>query len=209
MALPATDNFNRANGGLGANWTTVSTMAAPLISGNLVQTNLVSQDSAAFWNADTFPNDQRSQVIATKAITDTGKSVFAAVRVAAATKDFYAAGARGPLGASATLEIRKFISGTSTVLSTATKTINAGDLIMCEVIGNTLNAYVNGVLQGTVASGGQLLTGSAGIFIFVDTGADTDAQLDDWQGGGIPTADAAVASLSPTISRFVLSGTGG
>lgn len=55
--VSVSDNFNRANGGLGANWTTITGLSAPTISGNTIAAAL----SGAYWSANTFSDNQYSQ----------------------------------------------------------------------------------------------------------------------------------------------------
>lgn len=59
MALPASDDFNRANStDIGTNWTPQS--GSFELSSNAVLPNGSSAgtENAEFWNADTFGNDQ-------------------------------------------------------------------------------------------------------------------------------------------------------
>lgn len=53
--LQYTDNFNRANGGLGSNWQTAPTLAAPTISSNVVTTS-ASTEAGALWIGGTALN---------------------------------------------------------------------------------------------------------------------------------------------------------
>jgi hypothetical protein len=54
------DDFNRADGGLGANWTTITGTGAPQIVGNLVQPVAVggATGSQSLYTAITWPNTQ-------------------------------------------------------------------------------------------------------------------------------------------------------
>src|SRR5579863_1167033 len=60
-ATSVSDNFNRANGGLGSNWTTMTGTNAPQISSNLLQPGTANTVNAAFWTANSFANDQYVQ----------------------------------------------------------------------------------------------------------------------------------------------------
>ena len=182
MALPATDNFNRANGGLGANWAIIAGNAQ--IVSNVVQTEFVGTDSSSRWNTDTFANDQYAQITAVAAVTGTTRLVGALLRGSAVATTFYACSARGPLGASATAEIRKNIAGSTTVLSSGTATIAANDLVKGTVIGTTIALLINGVSNRSTTDS-AIASGSAGLFVFVDTGAETDAKIDNWEGGNV------------------------
>ena len=60
-ALTASDNFYRANGGLGSSWTTVSGTAAPQIVSDILRVGTPSAVNSAYWSASTFGNDQFAQ----------------------------------------------------------------------------------------------------------------------------------------------------
>src|ERR1700759_4338511 len=60
-AATASDSFDRANGGLGSNWTTVAGPAAPQISGNTLHAGTASSLNSAYWSASTFGADQFAQ----------------------------------------------------------------------------------------------------------------------------------------------------
>ena len=55
------DNFDRADGGLGSNWTTVAGTAAPQIVSNTARAGTASTLNSAYWSASTFGNDQFAQ----------------------------------------------------------------------------------------------------------------------------------------------------
>jgi hypothetical protein len=71
-AVAISDDFNRANGGLGANWTTLSGFGAPQISTNVV---VGSTEEAAYYSAATPAANQYVQ-----AFCDTSEG-FTAIRV--------------------------------------------------------------------------------------------------------------------------------
>src|SRR5260370_17585831 len=55
------DNFNRADGALGGNWTTVPGTAAPKIVSNTLRVGTASAVNSAYWSASTFSSDQFAQ----------------------------------------------------------------------------------------------------------------------------------------------------
>ena len=55
------DDFSRADGPLGSNWTTVQGTNAPVIAGNTVQPGTPGSLNSAYWSADTFGSDQYAQ----------------------------------------------------------------------------------------------------------------------------------------------------
>lgn len=211
MALPASDNFNRANGGLGANWSTITGWTAPQIAGNLVEPGAAGgTDSAARWNADAFGNDQFSQITVVNAGSSTNDVVGVVVRAAAAANTFYQALVRGPIGASCLIQVRKVVAGTITVLGTTLAPVAVGDTFRLTVVGTTLTATVNGVLRVEVGDS-AIAAGSAGIYLF-DAASVTSAQLDNWSGGTPAvtthtlTDSGSVAISSPSFLSIAITG---
>ncbi len=189
MGVLATDDFNRANGGLGANWTTATSSGAPQIDTNVVRTNVVATDSRAYYNAVSFPNDQYSQIVVVAITSNTG-AVSAATRVDSGTLSSYMARGTGPTGASAVLAIDKYTSGVFVTITSATKTINVSDVIKMESNGTSQTAYINGVAQLGPTSDSANTAGKAGVFVFVDVGNAVDAELDTWEGGDLAAGGA-------------------
>ena len=194
MALPASDSFTgSANAALSASWTTTTGLAAPMLNalGTGARTNAVTSDSGAWWNADAFADDQYAEIVVQACITDTNRCVGAAVRVAADANTFYAAICRGPTGANATAAIRKAVGGSTATLASGTRTINVGDTLRCEVTGAnpaTIKLLVNGTQQLSTTDSDIDGGGAAGIFVFVDIGATSDAVIDSWTGGNLTTS---------------------
>lgn len=190
MTVIASDNFNRAdNTSLGSNWTTLSSASAPRIASNAVEPlGTGFADSVSRWSADSFPNDQYSQVSITTLNTDTNKAGGPCARASSSALTHYVTFGRGPLGASATLALRKVIAGSSTQFSATTKTINSGAVLRLEVSGTNLTAYINSVSQAT-ATDSAISSGSAGLYLFADTGVITDAVIDNWEGGDLGGQD--------------------
>ncbi len=82
MSTLATDSFDRANGGLGANWTTDPgpvAWAAPTIVSN--RCDLTTDPSGAYYNAITPPADQWAQCTLTQVNTSVGDGTGPALRV--------------------------------------------------------------------------------------------------------------------------------
>lgn len=181
MSVLATDNFNRSNGTLGANWTTVSGQGSLNVQGNVCQVVSVGSDAYAFYNAATWPNDQWSQIKLTT-LNSSSVAAGALVRTASAANSFYSGMANGNFGASKTIDFIKYVAGTRTVKASTTATIATGDQLYIEAQGTTVIVKLNGstIITNTDTS---LASGSAGAGSFVDAGAQSDGQLDDWQGG--------------------------
>lgn len=190
-ALPAIDNFNRADGGLGANWTTVSGQSAGSIATNAVQVTTVGADAVQYWNADAFAADQYGKLKVLACATDTQRAVLIVLRAngSAGAATFLAAGVRGPLGATATVTIRT----DSSIVSSGTFTVNANDILRATIVGTTMTLYVNDVQAIQASVGGTIVDGSAGYHVFVDSGTAADARFDDFEAGNGTGASAAAS----------------
>lgn len=182
MTTLASDNFTRANGGLGANWTTISGFVAPQISSDVVITNAIGTDSAAFYSAITWPNDHYSEFTIVSNSTSSDATI-PIVRCSPSAATFYYALIAGPLGSGITVQIKSSIAGTHAVLSTGTATINTGNIVRLDVLGDALTLSVNGNSVLTAAGGGAVSSGSPGFWIYVDSGTITDSELDSWTAG--------------------------
>jgi len=203
----ATDNFNRADAGLGANWATITGAGNPLIVTNAVQTTAIGADSAARYTAVASPNNQYAQ---TKVIAydDSAKGHGPVLRAASAANTYYRIISKGPSGASALIEIHKFVATTFTSLTSVTATTALNDLIRGEVFNNTITGYVAGVRK-TVISDASIASGSFGIAVFADGGATSSSRVDDWEGGEI--VDEAVPTFynlfpKPTMQQPLMAG---
>ena len=60
-AATVSDSFDRADGVLGSNWTTVAGTAAPKIVSNTLRAGTASALNSAYWSASTFGADQFAQ----------------------------------------------------------------------------------------------------------------------------------------------------
>jgi hypothetical protein len=166
MALPATDNFNRADGGLGSNWTTQTGFTAPAISGNRVVSG--GGYGFAYWNADVFNDAQYSQVIYYTSGGEPGVTVRAS-------------GSRGywlylaSAGSNTTNIFRYDSNGNYSNLAGLGSQIGNGDTGKLTANGSTIEAFKNGVSIGSVTDT-TYSSGSAGI----EAGT-----LDDWEGGNL------------------------
>lgn len=198
MTILASDNFNRADGGLGANWTTQSGSSSPQIRSNLVEV-LVAGGAAgnAIYTAITWPNDQYAQVKILTLNTNLNKEASVWVRAITSEVTGYIFTAFGPFGSTATLKIRRFNNAALTTLwdSGASETIAANDVLRGEIIGSTVRLLINGSLRQSVVDGTPIASGSAGIGIHVISGATADSQIDDWEGGDFNT----ITGLRPAM----------
>lgn len=173
MPVIATDNFNRANGAPGANWTAVKN--ALTITSNTIAANALADDVLMYWSANSFPATQYAEL--TLSVVGAGARVGPAVRVSS-----------GPTGIfmsalSTNIVIRKVLSGTFSNLTTVTVTVAAGDILRAEANGSEFVFYRNGSpIYSTQITDAALQTGSSGIGGF---GNDLSTTGDTWEGGEI------------------------
>lgn len=86
-SLVASDNFNRANGAVGANWTeSTSNDGMNVVSNMVTSANAGSFDNAMFWNADSFANNQYAKIT----MTTISSTPYAGVIVRANASDYVA-----------------------------------------------------------------------------------------------------------------------
>lgn len=198
MAVLATDDFNRAS--LGANWTKISdTGAATIVSNHIEDTVSGDGDAYYVYNAVSFPLNQSSQV----RLTTVGGATFGAGAICRArstggsNKYLYTAFSSVN---STTVRVKKFVDNTDISLATFTvPTIAANALLKLEVAGNRLRVFLDNLQVGyNLYDGSIYTTDPAGFHIFVDSGATSQAQLDDWEGGSI---DDVVGYTKPNILR--------
>ena len=182
--IAASDNFNRANGGLGVNW------AKPLpaseqtlgIVNNQVTPDIEDAHCYAYWTRDTFSQDEYSQV----RMSNVGPWNGVIARAQSAIDRFYMAFVFG------TNDYRIYLrkDGLYYSLKTGnTETWVAGDIIGLEAAGFnpvqlTLLRNGNPVLTYTDTTE-NLVGGSPGIGIFSPSG--DHLAIDDWEGGNLGT----------------------
>ncbi|HWW00426.1 MAG TPA: fibronectin type III domain-containing protein [Candidatus Acidoferrum sp.] len=196
----ASDNFNRANGSLGGNWSkpTISTNNLVVIN-NQVGVDVENSHNYAFWSANSFNDDQYSQA----QITKIGPWTGVILRADAVQDRFYI----GFVFATNDYRIYSRWDGVYYSLATGSNvTWQVGDILRCEVKGSvdpvTVTMYRNGtaVLSWVSTGSGQVRTGgSPGLGIYSPTGQGLT--MDNWEGGNLPpdtTPPTAPGSLTAT-----------
>lgn len=181
------DTFNRANGGLGANWTTyqngVGTFIPPVISGNQSSVGTsASRNAWAFLATNTFSTDQFSQFTIVGDVASANTAYYAVVKL----KNTGPGGSQGYYcGIGGTNAVIGKITGTSTsnLTSTSVSAAAVNDVIRCDYIfaggtGNLSMTRNGSVILSTTDS--SITTGAPG-FGMVNNGAI--AAIDNWSGG--------------------------
>jgi hypothetical protein len=183
----AMDDFNRANGGLGANWAAVVGWNAPVIDTNKVRGvgGGVNQ-GAAYWAANSFANDQYSEATLTDVTTSyAGLCVRMQPGINGYTANIYAANSSS---------LYKWVNGVETFLGDFNRamTLVNGDVMRLEVVGATLTLKQNGVTRGTINDSTHT-SGQAGVYFYPSPGP---VFLDNWTGG--PTTGVNIVSALAT-----------
>jgi chitodextrinase len=191
----ASDNFNRADGGLGVNWAkpVPASEQTLVIVNNQVTPNIENAHCYAYWTRDTFSQDQYSQV----QISNVGPWNGVIARAQSTIDRFYMAFLFG--ANDYRIYLRK--DGLYYSLSTgSTETWLAGDIIRLEAAGLNpvqLRLLRNGnpVLTYTDATE-NLVGGSPGIGIYSPSG--DHLAIDNWEGGNLGLMGILGISVSGT-----------
>lgn len=170
MSLPATDNFNRADGPIGSNWT--GAIHGFQIVSNATTGDTNGANNLVFWNADTFNADQKSEVTVTAIGNGQGPAVRCNATGGGNGYIVYAAGT--------VIQLYEFTNGTATLVHDYSSSIAAGDVLRIEAEGTTIRVYKNNVQVGTDITDSTHATGSAGLYSGSDTGS-----MDDWTGDNL------------------------
>jgi esterase/lipase superfamily enzyme len=178
FAATVSDDFSRADGALGANWTTVPGTAAPAIVSNRVQPGTAGQLNSAYWSADTFGADQFAQAtLPNSSGSQYGPGI--AVRLNGATGYFLWYG-----NSAGVVSLWRMDGSSSWTLlaSSSALSVAATDVWRIEAVGSTLTGFQNGT-QVVRATDTRYSSGAPGVWLYY--GAN---QVTNWSGGDVPPA---------------------
>src|ERR1700729_969312 len=193
-ATSASDNFARADGSLGPNWTDVSDGGLAISSGAVIGT--VGSVTGDAWTANSFGGDQFSQVAVTSTQLSGGQWIGPAVRVQNSGQDAYVGFYYWNFGSPELMLFKRSGGGWAQISGAfAVSPLPAGTQLELTAVGSAISLYENGakVLSATDAS---ITGGAPGIMAY------GNAEADSWSGG-----DAATASYSVGGTVSGLSGT--
>ena len=175
----ASDNFARPDGLLGSNWTLgLNTLS---VYNNQVQSNTAgTSQTIAYWNANSFANDQFSKLVLSAAeINSTASGVGVCVRCSSTS------GGNGYVFYGLSVgyfQWGKVVDGTFTLFNQTGRVANVGDVIELDAVGTTITGLVNGTQIFSVTDS-DLSSGNAGISGY---GQGTDVMANNWAAGDLP-----------------------
>jgi hypothetical protein len=179
----ATDTFQRANGGLGANWTTVTGDSALQIASHLVEPSASNTNCASYYSGSSFNNNQYADVVIAT-LADSNSFLGPEARVDNASSNHYAASFSGAAGSVHNVGLYKAISGVAYLLgSNTTITPQIGDILRISCVGTDISFFQNEhlLLQETDAS---LASGFPGVGMFNVT-TIANSQISSFVGGNV------------------------
>ena len=196
--VSASDNFNRADGALGAGWTAISD-GAMSISSQQVDRDGRGRPRVTSGRRRRIPADQFSQIQVTSTPLSGGQWVAAAVRVQNGGQNAYAGLYYWNFG-SPELMLFKRSGGAWTQLGATynSGTLAAGTQLQVVAVGSTISFQQNGVQRISVTDT-SFTGGAPGIMAYGNSTAD------NWSGGSGSGGSTASYSVGGTVSG--LSGT--
>lgn len=195
------DTFNRANGTIGSNYSTVSGFNAMAVQSNGIRSSSASSLSAVSTLVKTFGADQEASL--TYTAVNSFDYVGPAVRLSASGGTGYVFSADG--FATGEGGLRRISGGTSTVIGAAV-TVSAGDRITLRAVGTSLIVLKNGVQQYSVTDA-TYSSGQPGVYGRWDNIGSTYG--DDFSATSLATASAGTIAVAGTGTSTLLVGTNG
>ncbi len=176
------DTFTRANGSLGADWQDISGTAYT-INGNLIQPNAAGAVTSIDFHRGELPAKQWCQIVLSSVTTTDDLFAGCMLRTTLGQWTGYWMSMKKGTGAGNGSVINRRDNGVSTNVTSEAATVwAAGDVLRGEADGCTLTIFRNDVqiLQGTDCT---YATGYSGLATYLNSGAATLAQLDNFQAG--------------------------
>jgi hypothetical protein len=197
-AATASDDFNRADGGLGAGWTDVSDGGLAIASQEVAGTAAAGV-SGDIRSAESYTSDQYSQVELTATQPSGGGWIGPMVRAQSGGQSAYVGIYFWNFGSPVLMLFKRADGGWTQLGATYNSgQLPAGTSLTVMVTGSTISFQQNGVTRITATD--TSLTGGAPGIMSYGTG-----QADNWSGGTATTGGGATYTVGGTVSG--LSGT--
>lgn len=204
------DNFTRANGGLGANYTTgiatgAITAIAPTITSNAIVGNTASAFQTAFYSAASFGNSQFAEITVGGAAA--GTTIYMAAANSSAAQAYYF-----QYNGNSQYALVRNIAATSIVVVNAVPgpTLAGGNTMRIETVNTPQGVWVSGIVNGAVVvwifdkSGTPLTGGAPGLGIF---GNSATASITNFAGGTFQIGSLGSNWIFPSGTMAISSGT--
>lgn len=195
--------FTQADGALAAPWVnsgwTGHGGALQVLSGR-VRSNAAITTELPLSVIDTvYPAHQYVRFTLPTLSISAGVTIYAMahLRIAAAPTQTYLRFYIGSVAGATSLNISSLVAGTETFFATATTPIVAGDVLTCEVEGDTARIRVNGVIRCSGVSGAVPAPGRIGVGIYYSAGAQADLEIDDLELGELNVARPVAVTSRP------------
>ena len=197
-AATASDDFNRADGGLGADWTDVSDGGLAITS-QAVAGTAAAGVSGDIRSAESYPSDQYSQIEVTSAPMSGGEWIGPMVRAQSGGQSAYV-GTYFWNDGSPVLMVFKRAGGGWTQLGTTYNSglLPAGTQLTLMATGSTISFQQDGVTRIT-ATDTSLTGGAPGIMAYGTGSADNWSGGATTGGGTAYTVGGTVSGLSGTV----------
>ena len=203
MTTLASDDFNRADGGLGANWTTLASALAPQIVSNQAAGPASPAVGGAGFTGTTWPNNQWASVIIGSQISDAvDEGAGPLVRGAVGVASYYFA------QAGVDTRLYRRLSGSYSQLGSTVGACVTGDVLRLEVNGTSLTVFKNGTPIIGPITDTNIAAGNAGIWTTRTSNAVPYTALNDWSGGDFNAGgnnDLAGTAVAGAIGTGTLS----
>ena len=193
-AAPVSDDFNRANGALGANWTANASQSAPLqVSGNRAS-EPVYQEGQALYTGAAAGAAQFSELQQIGGLGVINLVVRARQYATAGAADGYEGQILDLNGVNPAWRILRVDNTGEAVLAAGALSYAAGDTFYFEAVGSVLTLKKNGLVLGT-ASDATYASGDTGFGLY-NRGS---LLVDNWRGGDVTDTQAPpVPTLTAT-----------
>jgi hypothetical protein len=204
---PVLDDFNRANGPAGSNWSLIrpSGFAGMNISGNTAVDSSTSAFTWDYWNGATFGPD--AEAYATIARLGASDTIRIGARISAAGTNNHS-GYYVQVTTAGVWSIIRVDKGTATTLATVSRPLATGDTIGIRIVGSVLSAlhqtptgdWVQ-VMSYDTSSDTTRYTNAGNLAVEFKTSA-----LDNFAGGTYVQASAPANTSPPSVSGSAVEG---
>jgi hypothetical protein len=176
------DDFNRANGAIGANYDSVNG-GLNVISNQVRGTNNGQLNlSTVKTSVVDFTNDHEAQITIAAAVGSDLAGPM--VRSAGTTANGYYLYC--DIFAATNRRLFKVVAGTRTIIGTVNISVTAGDVLKLRAVGTTLTVYKNGTLIDTVLNQTDHTTGQPGMAY--EWGNSGGTRIDNFSAADVSTA---------------------